>query len=197
MIKTNITNQYPNHFNKYKSSNSDIFLADYTNQTKNLDIKRGVETYIGNPPTDINYFTVKNPSLIQVGYIDFENSSFVYGNNQSRSQCECVLFPDNSTNKSWILFVELKYCSNPTNNATDLQKAIKQLYRTRYYYYQKGIINITNTSYMLASLPLQTPPFLGFALNSSDLTKLKQKRNIILKFNNKVEIMSNELISVA
>ncbi len=196
MIKTNISNQYPHHLIKYKSSNSDIFIADYTNQTRNEVLKRSVVVFNQSPPTDVNYFTIKNPSAENIGYIDFDNSSFTFANNQPRSQCECVVFPDESCETSWILFCELKYCSNSIHNNNDLTKAIKQLYRTRYYYFQKNIIVKTNTSYLIASLPLQTQPFLNFSFAPNFLIKLKKKRNIILRFENRVEILNNINISV-
>lgn len=196
MIKANISIQYPHHLIKYKNSISDIFIADYTNKTKNETIKRSVEVFNQNPPTDINYFTIKNPSAENIGCIDFDNSSFTFTNNQPRSQCECVVFPEYSSETSWILFCELKYCSNSIHNNNDLTKAIKQLYRTRYYYFQENIISKTNTSYLIASLPLQTPPFLNFSLTQNFLIKLKMKRNIILRLKNGVEIIDSTKISV-
>lgn len=196
MIKTNISNQYPHHLTKYKNSNSDIFIADYTNQTRNEVLKRSVEFFNQNPPTDVNYFTIKNPTAENIGYIDFDNSSFTFANNQSRSQCECVVFPENSSEVSWILFCELKYCSNSIHNNNDLTKAIKQLYRTRYYYFQENIFVKTNISYLIASLPLQPEPFLNFSLTQNFLIKLKRKRNIILRLKNSVEILNNTNISV-
>lgn len=196
MIKTNISNCFPHQYLKYKFSDKDLFITDYTNQTKNLRIRRGVELFEEVPPTDINYFTVKNPNKFNVGYIDFDNSSFTFGNNTPRSQCECVLFPNVSTNESWLLFCELKYSSHSIYNEINLKKALKQLYRTRYYYFQKNIFEFSNTSYLIASLPLQTPPFINFSIPQPILTKVKKKRNIILKLTNSLTIKNNNTILV-
>ncbi len=194
MIKTNISSIYPNHISRYRSSNSTIYIADYTEQTKNSVIKRGVEIFNTNPPKDINYFSLINNSKLDVGYIDFDNTSFVCSNGKSRSQCECVVFPDVSVEDSWILFSELKYSPNPAFNNFNLNKAIKQLYKTRYYYIQNNIITKKHTSYLIASLPLQTEPFLNFSLSPAFLIKLKRKRNIVLKRTNKVEIIDRKYI---
>lgn len=196
MIKTNITKIYPNQINRYRTSNQSVHIADYTEQTRNQQIKRGVEIFNQNPPTDINYFSLENNSALSIGYIDFDNTSFIYPNGRPKSQCECVIFPDVSANNSWILFCELKYSSIPANNNNNLRKAIKQLFKTRYYYIQENIIQKTNTSYLLASLPLQTEPFSNFSLTPSYLIDLKRKRNIVLRLKNSIEIINSTLIAV-
>lgn len=185
MIKTNISIHYPHQYLKYKFSDKDLYVSDYTNQTNHA---RGIEIFEATAPLDVEYLTILNPKNIEVGFIDFDNNSFTYGKNKYRSQCECVMFPNVSTETTWILFCELKYSSNNINNQNNITKAIKQLYRTRYYYYQKSVFENTNTSYLVVSLPKQRPPFLGFALPPNFLTKLKSKRNTVLKFDNKIEI---------
>lgn len=191
MIKTNINTIYPHQIRKYRYSNTDIYIADYTNQTKNQTVKRGVEIFNTNPPNDIAFFSLTNNPNLGIGYIDFDNTSFVCSNGKTRSQCECVVFPDVSEDNSWILFSELKYSRNPILNPISLNKAIKQLYKTRYYYIQNNIITKKNTSYLIASLPLQNEPFLNFIITPAFLIKLKIKRNIILKRTNNVEIIDS------
>lgn len=196
MIKQNILNSYPSHIAKYRSSNQNIFVADYTELTKNQAVRRSVEIFNQNHPIDIDYLHVENSFNINIGYIDFDNLSFTYSNGNSKSQCECVLFPNVSTNDSWILFCELKYSYKPLNNQANLIKAMKQLFKTRYYYLQDNIFNITNTSYLIASLPLQSEPFPNFILSQSYLISLKRKKNIVLRFKNKVEVIDDKMISV-
>ncbi len=196
MIKTNIASIYPNHINKYRTSNTAIYIADYTEQTKSLIPRRGVEVFNENPPTDIEFFTLINDSSVEIGYIDFDNFSFLHSNGNPRTQCECVIFPNVSIDSSWILFCELKYSSKISNNPKNLKKAISQLFKTRYYYFQENIFVKTNTSYLIASLPLQPEPFLNFSLTPSYLISLKSKRNIILRLKNSVEVSNTTNISV-
>lgn len=194
MIKRNIRNRFNNQYNTLSKYSSNIYVADYTEATKNQPIKRGVEIFCPNPPADINYFSITNPKKITTIGIIFDNNSFVYSDGSSKSQCESVFFPDNSNNKSWILFCELKYSNKTHNNRRNLQKAIKQLYKTRYYYFQESIFGEENICYLIASLPLQTEPFLNFSLSPAYLRKLKRKRNIVLRLSNNVEILSDEII---
>lgn len=179
-----------------KSFTDDLFVADYTNSSKSLINKRSVEFFSPNVPADIEFFSIFNSTKLEIEGLEFDNNSFIYGNNKARSQCEAIIFPTTSTNNSWVLFCELKYSSKPANNSINLRKAVKQLYRTRYYYIQENIISATNNCYLIASLPTQVEPFSNFSISQPLLAKLKRKRNIILRFKNGVEIVDNVLLKV-
>ena len=77
-----------------------------------------------------------------------------------------------------------------------MRKAIRQVLKTRYYYFQDGIITMQNTAYLIASLPIQSEPFSNFSLTPNYLLKLKKTRNVILRLKNSVEIQNNELLIV-
>lgn len=196
MIKQRIQSNYIHQFNTIKNFNDDLYIADYTEQTKTLPVKRSVEFFSPNSPTDITFFSVINTPKIIVDGIEFNNSSFVCGNGNPRTQCEAVVFPTVSHSDSWVLFCELKYSSKPSNNSNNLKKAIKQLYKTRYYYVQSNVISLTNNCYLIASLPLQSEPFPNFSISQPILTKLKRNKNIILRLKNNVEIIDNKLLKV-
>lgn len=196
MIKTYIQTSYIHQYNTIQSFNDDIFVADYTEQTKTLPVKRSVEFSSPNLPAGIDYFSIKNTPKLNIDGIDFDNTSFVYSNGNSKSQCEAVFFPSSSNIDSWVLFCELKYSYRPLNNVNNLRKAIKQLFKTRYYYLQDGVIGNSNTSYLIASLPMQSEPFTNFSIPPSFLTKLKSSRNIVLRMRNIVEIKDGKIIYV-
>jgi len=195
MIGSRINKEYNHQFIKIQNFIDHIFLVDYTEQTKLHPVKRSVEFFSPIPPTDIPFFTIKNELKLSVDGIDFDNLSFVR-EGLILSQCESVFFPHVSNSDSWILFCELKYSSTSLRNNNNLQKAIKQLYKSRYYYFQSGIINYSNTSYLIASLPIQSEPFLNFVVSQPMLTNLKRKKNIVLRFKNSVEIIDEKLIQV-
>ena len=196
MIKRGIQINFIQQYNSIKNYSDNLFIADYTQQTSADQIKRSVEFFSPNDPSDINFFSVINTPKISIDGIEFNNSSFTCGNGNSRTQCEAVVFPSTSNNDSWILFCELKYSSKPLKNSYNLKKAIKQLYKTRYYYIQRNIISLTNNSYLIASLPLQSEPFPNFSISQSALTKLKRRKNIILRLKNEIEIIDNKILSV-
>ena len=159
-----------------------------------IQSRRSVEIFCGNPPIDINYFSVINTTTLNIGYIDFNNSSFIDSNGIPKTQCECVLFPEVSDHNSWLLFCELKYSSLPYNNNINLRKAIKQLFKTRYYYYQKNIFHLTNTTYLIASLPLQSEPFANFTVTQNFLSNIKRKKNIVFRLKNSVAVIDDKII---
>jgi len=196
MIKSSIQNIYPHQYNILSTLTDNIYVADFTEQTKSQFIKRSVEFFSPNPPSNIDYFSVINGVKLLIGGIKFDNNSFIYNNGQPKTQCEATFFPIVSNDNSWILFCELKYSYKTFNNSNNLRKAIKQLYKTRYYYVQERIICSTNTTYLVASLPMQSEPFSNFAITPSMLIKLKRIKNIILRLSNKVEIINNQQILV-
>ena len=196
MIRNKIKTIYPHQFLLIQTFNNNVFVADYTEQTKTHSLKRNVEFFSPIPPTDIDYFSIINSPKLHIDAIKFNNSSFVYGNGNPKSQCEATVFPNSSSTNSWILFCELKYSSKPINNRNNLIKAIKQLFKTRYYYIQEGVINKTNTCYLIASLPLQAEPFANFSIPPTMLAKLKVSRNIILRLKNTIEIKDDKVIYV-
>lgn len=196
MINTAIRTIYPHQHSELVHFNDCVHVADYTEQTKILAVKRSVEFFSPTPPTDISYFTISNPIKKEITGLEFDNNSFVYSDGRPKSQCEAVFFSRNTTANSWILFCELKYSSLPKKNRKNLSKAIRQLLKTRYYYIQENIISVSNTQYLIASLPLQVEPFANFVLTQSDLISLKRKRNIVMRLKNSIEIKNDELLLV-
>lgn len=108
MIRENIDEHFSHHLGNSITTCKSIYVVDYTQQTKSKD---GVRLFDGNIPHNIDYFTVNNPNSIVIDSIRFDNQSFFKPNGDIASQCECVTYPNRSDNKSWILFLELKYSS--------------------------------------------------------------------------------------
>lgn len=196
MIRTNINLNFPHHLGKCTVAKNTIYVADFTEQTKNQPVKRGTELFDNIPPTGISYFTVSNPNSLEVDGIPFDNSSFVKPNGHIASQCECVIYPHSSNVDSWICFIELKYSGITNNNPKNLNKARLQLFKTRYHYMSKGVFSKTNTCYLLASLPLQSPPFANMSLSPAYLLQMKSKHNLVIRFQNSVEIVDDKQMTV-
>lgn len=196
MIRTNINLNFPHHLGKCTVAKNTIYVADFTEQTKNQPVKRGTELFDNIPPTGISYFTVSNPNSLEVDGIPFDNNSFVKPNGDIASQCECVIYPHSSNVDSWICFIELKYSDKTNNNPKNLNKARLQLFRTRYHYMSKGVFGKTNTCYLLASLPMQSTPFANMSLSPAYLLQMKRKHNLVIRFQNSVEIVDDKSIIV-
>ena len=196
MIRKKIQTSFPHHLNSCTTTSSSLYVADYTEKTKNDPIKRGTELFVASPPSDINYFTVNNSCNLKIDGIPFDNKSFTYPNGNIASQCECVIYPHSSNGGSWILFLELKYSNKTKNNRYNLNKARKQLFKTQYYYKSKGVFDKNNTCYLLASLPMQIPPFANSSFPPGYLSAMKKKHNVIIRFQNSVEIIYDRKIKV-
>ena len=196
MIRTNIQTFFPHHLNNCFTTSNSIYIADYTEQTRLVNINRAIELFEASPPKDIDYFTVNNPHKLEIDGIPFDNNSFTRVNGEPLSQCECVIYPHSSNSKSWILFLELKYSSKPKNNSNNLKKAHEQLFETQDYYRSQGVFNKTNTCYLLASLPMQCPPFTNMSLTQPYLSAMKRKHNLVIRFQNSVEIIDDKTIKV-
>ncbi|ATV53414.1 hypothetical protein [Prevotella intermedia] len=196
MIRTNIQTFFSHHLKNCLTTCNSIYVADYTEQTKLAGIKRATELFEVSPPSDIDYFTVNNPCNLEMDGIPFDNNSFTRPNGKSLSQCECVIYPHSSNDESWILFLELKYSHKAKNNKKNLNKARRQLFKTQYYYKSKVCFDKKNTCYLLASLPMQPPPFANISLTQPYLSEMKRKHNVIIRFQNSVEIIDDKKIKV-
>lgn len=195
MIRANIGSKFPHH--TFSTFNLDFFIADYTELTRTISPRRSVEIFSPSPCLDNSCFSVKNPNSLLVDTVIFDNNSFKYSSGNAKSQCETASFPSVSDTTTWILFVELKYSLNPLNNANNLRKAIKQLFKTRYHYIQSSVFSKNeNNCYLIGALPLQSEPFSNFSLTPSYLVNLKMKHNIILRLKNSIEIENESLILV-
>jgi len=189
MIRTNITTNFPHHLSRCLVTDKTIYVADYTEKTKHDNIKRGTNLFENNYPVDIDYFTVNNAVNLEINAISFDNRSFVRPGGGVASQCECVIYPHTSDGSSWICFIELKYSNNPKNNIKNINKARLQLFKTQYYYKSKGIFGKSNPCYLIASLPIQSPPFANISLTQRYLLDMKRKHNVIIRYQNSVEII--------
>ena len=197
MIRKNIQKSFLHHLNSCTTTSDSLYVADYTEETKEKPIKRGTELFVASPPSDIEYyFTVNNPKNWEIDGIPFDNKSFTRPNGKPLSQCECVIYPHSSNDESWILFLELKYSNKKKNNKHNLNKARKQLFKTQYYYKSKGVFDKNNTCYLLASLPMQPPPFANFSLPKRYLLGMKKKHNVVIGFQNSVEIINDKVLIV-
>lgn len=196
MIRTSIQNHFPHQLTNDITTSNSIYVADYTEQTKHSPNKRAIELIDTSPPSSIDYFTVNNPCNLRMDGIPFDNNSFTRPDGSTLSQCECVIYPHSSNGNSWILFLELKYSYKTENNKNNLNKARRQLFKTQYYYKSQGVFNKENTCYLLASLPMQRPPFANISLTQNYLLGMKKKHNVVIRFQNSVEIIDDEKIKV-
>ncbi len=192
MIATKINEEFPEH--EIKEFSQSLYIADYTHQTKNDPVKRSVEVHVVKP-TDIDAFVLSNDDMLDIGVVVYDKYSFVNEAGESQTQCECVVFPAQAEETSWVMFLELKYCEY-RNAVKNLNKAKNQVCETHKYYKDKGIIGDKQLAYLLVSLPKQTnTPFESFIVTQEELTQWRNE-NIIFRGVNMAKIKDQYLLDV-
>lgn len=146
-------------------------------------------------PADIESFHLQNDPLLGIGTVIYDKHSFIDADGKSLSQCECVVFPSQAEESSWIMFLELKYCEFK-NAVRNSNKAIEQVLKTYRYYKDKGVVGDKHLAYLLFSLPKQdNTPFKNFKLTQSELTRLR-RNNIIVKGVNMAKVKDQYRLDV-
>lgn len=184
---------YPNQMIKHFTA-THLYVVDYTEYSKAQKIKRSVECH--SVPPKVEAFTIHNYTDVVVAFAPFTNKTFVdKETGDPLSQCECVFFPDGNVPKCWVLFLELKY-NNPANNARNITKAKSQLVKTLSYYWEKGVVNSSNISYLIVCIPKARIPFKSFYVAPSEAIPLKRRFNASMYGALEVEVKGLSQIKV-
>lgn len=189
------------NFQEILNHSSDVFIADFTELTKNTNNKRGVEISDNIFGEDIKSFKILNPNGISFNSVNLDSISnsdfFVDQNGDKRKSCECFCFSEKGqeNKKAWILFLELKYCK-VKNGISNSNKAILQLEETLKLFKEKDLIkNEDYNIYLVFSLPGNPkPPFNSFAVSPGELLKWKKDYNATLMGTNVIEVYSNSIL---
>jgi hypothetical protein len=192
-MRTKISTKFPGQ--DFPSCNSEhIYIMDYTNQTKN---QKGIE-FSKIKPNDIDSFKVKNPIKIEITFCPFkENTIKLKEDKKELSHCEGILFPTTNNDKSWILFLELKY-PKLKNLGKNLNEAKKQLFKTLAIFREQGIIEPKRLVYLIISAPKYTIriPFNNFSMTATELKNIRKEMYAIVKGTNEIEILNNTKLKV-
>ena len=154
------------------------YVADYTNATEN---KRGVEISTV-PFKDINYFSLikKGKGNIPYQAINLElYPAFIKG----IDNCECIFNSLSAKNRSWLLFLETKYCQKPENIDNYPVKAYTQMTETLDKLIGLGKVNENSRRiYFVYSVPPfpKFEPFGAFAITQNEMLQCLEKRGIVL-----------------
>lgn len=159
------------YFDKSVILNCDCFVADYTEISGS---RKGVVISV-DPFDDIAFFHLKKMKKEQqIPYLAVnleEYPDFIKGT----QNCECV-FSSLKDGKSWILFLETKYCS-ADNIEKHAYKAFSQMEATMNKLIKLNLVDISRKRvYFAYSVPGhdELSPFGSFTLSQNDvLTALK------------------------
>ena len=159
------------YFNPYQIYESDCFVADYSLYT---DGEIGV-VISPQPFDDIKYFRLqRGRTATPFGAINLEeHPEFIKG----ISNCECFFFPHNESDRNWILFLELKYCTEENISNYGL-KVVEQMSEINKKLILNHLIDINRYNvYFNFSSPENQPPFSNFMLSCDTALRIRDQYN--------------------
>lgn len=171
---------------------------DYTEQTNGV---RGIE-WSDSAPSDIESFVINNSPLLDITFCAFkENTIKLQGEVIEKTHSEGTLFPTTNSNKTWIVFLELKY-PKKKNLGTNLKKAREQLLSTLDLFREQEIIEEKRLVYLIFSAPKYNQeskygtPFESWSMQPQDLKDIRKKKYAIMRGVNAFEVVSNEKLKI-
>jgi len=111
----------------------EFYVVDFTERTKSAKSVEVLET------PDIDPLTINNPDKLSITTSIFKPQSLVRENNKEIKQCECIMYPTQNTESTWIIFVEIKDCK-PGNAAVYFNEVKKKFEVNVSFFREKGII---------------------------------------------------------
>ena len=164
-----------------------IHVVDLTERTKG---RQGIEIF-PEKPNDIDTLLIENPNL-DVSATFFKPQCFRDEYGVEPDNCEGVFYLTNSTDNTWVLFLEIKDCL-PKNIGNYFDKAQKQIIKVVEIFREKKIIAQNKNVYANISFPRRnkTDYYNQLIKNPKDF---RDKYKIILRGTNRLIIKSSTTI---
>lgn len=171
-----------------------VYIVDYTKSTSN---KRELEAFSSNPE-GIEAFHINNQPQICVEYAPFASNVLLNVEGKEIEHCECVLFPEAYVpEKSWILFLEMKYREVAAKSSGQLKKASDQLFSTLQFFRDHGFISSEKLVYLIISFPKRKQvPFENSLFTPTQLQTIRREQKAILRGINEVKIIDDQKLKV-
>jgi len=178
-------------FTNVMEFDSDVFVADYTNQT-NSEVGVKIER---SPFTDITYFHLHNDKSVPLWVVNFEENSSFFP--VKTGNCECM-FRVRNVEKGWWLLCELKYCL-AKNIATQADSAYQQLISTWELLVKRKVISKRHVkTYINISIPDHSDraPFVSFYATQDERIKWRKQNRLYLLGHNDVLVVNEGILQV-
>ena len=125
-----------------------IHVIDLTQRTNSV---QSVEIYPAKPP-DIDTLLIENPNSLDISATFFKPQCFKDEHGKEPENCEGVFYLTNSTDKTWVLFFEIK--DSKAKNISDyFEKAKKQIIKVVEIFRDKQIISHDKKVFANISFP--------------------------------------------
>ena len=175
----------------------DVWVADYTEETKNEDKESRQGVVISSQPiTNIASFHLVNPDGMPYYAVNFEENKDFFP--QGRKDCECMFRCKEVVEGGWLLLLELKYCLDKEPNRTqNANKAYEQLIDTFDLLMSKKVFNPkTCHCFLNISMPNNKlkVPFTSFLFTPEMKAQLRRTKKFVLLGVNEMLIVNKGIL---
>ena len=151
-LKERLIDALPAHAERFTNIRGSVLYV------KDLKAIGGGNAIIECTATGIAAVELQNPNSITVDFDSFPENALPLSEGNYESQCECVLFPEDSDVDEWVLFIETKYAKSlesvQCKEYDYPQQMVKQIKQTVAYFREKNIIAPDKKVYAIVSFPL-------------------------------------------
>jgi hypothetical protein len=166
-----------------------IHVIDLTRRTHGT---QSVEIY-DKKPNDIDTLLIENPSLLDISATFFKPQCFQDKHGKELNNCEGIFYLTNSTDETWVLFLEIKDCK-VNNISRYFEDAKKQIITVVKVFRDKNIIAQDKKVYANISFPRRTKTDFYNQLIKNPKEFL-DRHKIILRGTNRLTIRNCKTIS--
>jgi len=182
-----------------------VFIADFTNYIENHDAeiinKKGVVVETEENGI-IPSFAIHNENRCPFAVVNNEHNLAVFKRQDGSlvSQCECIVYAERNDNrKSWLFFLELKYCE-AKNRHSNMLDGISQLKATCNYIFKETKeldADQFKKKYLVISTPGVEPldPFDANYFSQDDMLTIKEDTGAMLKASNAAFIQTPSVVA--
>ena len=183
----------PSH-NLILENSPELFVVDYTH------INGGKVVLLNSKPNE-SFVYIENENKVSVYFDGFEHNALEISTGLYSKQCECIMFPEEEIENSWILVIETKYVDNIENafreNNDYPNCMITQIIETVNYFRDKGIIEQNKRVNAIVSFPTLIEDFSStFFTGNMSIEDLLIDYKIKIRATKKEEFISSKRINI-
>lgn len=166
-----------------------IHVIDLTRRTDNA---QGLKIYNAQPE-GIDTLLIENPGL-DISATFFKPQCFQEGDAHEPDNCEGVFYVTDSTNETWVLFLEMKDC-DVTNISRYFQKSKEQIINIVKIFRDKNIITENKKVYANISFPRRNKiDFFSQLIKHGEKKGFLDSYNIFIRGTNNLKIKNSATI---
>lgn len=168
------------------------------------DYKNGKVEISGIEKPDIKAVHLINENRIEIFFDGFPENALPITKKVRSKQCECVIFPNNSNQEEWVLFIETKYAQSlsiaQNNRINYPYQMVQQIKATVAYFRMKRIIATDKIVHAIISFPNLIDNFNSWTFpiihegQEETVLDILQNDKIIIRATNKAIIQDEKII---